>query len=201
LGGGVNFQTPACVKTQTFVKNPAGCVVVGEASRVQPEVGGFLVDQPAALKEGVEGEARVLRPEQGAFLVSGDAFEDDVRVGVEPGDDAECMERAAVFRAKHDAAPGGQDDAADPAEVLKGGRFEIAEVFLAAGGEDVADGAACLFGDQFVGIQKPVAGGRGEAPAHGGFSAAHEADENDIREHAPYSIGVTSRAREPFSSW
>ncbi len=122
----------------------------------------------------------VRRLEEGASGVSGDAFEEGVDRGGEPDDEASAFEGGPVRGVEHGTAAGGDDAAGHVSDGFDGDGFNLAESGFPVGAKDLADFAPRSGFDEFVGVDELEPDAFGEDASHGGFPAAHEADEDDV---------------------
>src|SRR5690606_8285269 len=108
--------------------------------------------------------------------------QDDIRGGVEPDDVAELPQERTVFRADDHAATGGNDAPGGIGGGQCGEQLALprAEAVLAFFGEDSGDWHAGALLDLRVHVHQRVAEELVQLAADGGFSTAHEADENDV---------------------
>lgn len=164
-----------------LIQNFAGDFLVVDTGGIESEACQGFVDGSAGGEEGVEGFAWIVGLEQGAAAAAHGALEKHIGLCVEPDDDADFFQGLAVGFAQDGAAAGGEDDSGDADQIGENALLDLPEGLLAAFSEDGGDAFALVFDDQFIGIDKPVADNRGEPAPHGGFAAAHEADEHEIR--------------------
>jgi 5-(carboxyamino)imidazole ribonucleotide mutase len=164
-GGAYDFFDRLCVSHRRCVESELRCVGVGPRTRMQQ----FL-----------QCLVRIGRLKQGAFVVPADAVENRLLARREPDYKADLLHEATVLHAKHGAATG-RDDAA--AQVTDGGQnagFEIAERGFSSGGEDGADVRTGTIDDELIGVQKLEPQATSEQAADAGFAAAHKPDKNNI---------------------
>ena len=162
---------------QNFARN----LLVVDAGGVEPDVGQGFIDGSARGEEGVKGLAWMVGLEQGAATAAHGALEKHIGLCVEPNDDAGFFKGLEVGFAQDGSAAGGEDDARDTDKIGENALLDLAEDLLAAFGEDGGNALALVFDDQFIGINKTMADNRGEPTPDGGFAAAHESDEHEIR--------------------
>lgn len=151
-----------------------------EGGGIDPEIRRFGVNFPSRGEQIVEGLAGVVGLEEGPLAAPTGALEEDIRVGVEPGDHTDAAQGFPVFRSENRPPAGGKNNSAQSDGIEKHPLLDISEIRLAIRGKDLRYAPAFGLDDHFVRIQKTMARQARHPPSDGRLAAAHEADENEV---------------------
>jgi len=141
---------------------------------------GLLVVRLALGKHLANCQQRIgLLQKRPMALVLG-AFVNCFRIGPQTNNQRVLLETGQVIGIHNGTAAGGNHQLFPVAQFINDIAFQLPEDRLALGREYFRDGNARAFRDQGVRIHKLKAQLAGDLPAHGGFAAAHEADEGKV---------------------
>ena len=169
------------MKAHRLLENPASNGIVINVAGVESEVGQRLVDGFSGLEEAIKRFARVVGLKQRATRATRGPLKENIRLRIEPNDDAHFLERLTVLLSQYSPPAGGENDTSDTDQIAQYRLLDIAKSLFSHLRKNLRDTFILSLHDQFIAIHKAVTGERGQAPPNGGLATPHEARKHKIR--------------------
>ena len=127
-----------------------GCFVVTKSGGIHSKIRGHLVEIASDAQEFIEGPLWVIGLKKGAPATAHSPFKEDIRVGIQPSDNADPLQRFAVRGTKHKTSSGRENDAADSYQISECPLFQVSKVTFSTMGENLRDAATIRLRNEFI---------------------------------------------------
>ena len=169
------------MKAHRLLENPASNGIVIDVCGVEAEVGQRLVDGFSGFEEAIKRLPRVVGLKQWATRATRGPLKKNIRLRIEPDDDAHLLQRLTVLLSQYSAPTCGENNTGDTDQISQHSLLYIAEPILSHLRKNLRNAFILSLHDQVIGIHKAVTGERGETPTNGGLATPHESRKYKIR--------------------